>query len=301
MAHVGEKSRLGPAGLLSCRQGVFEGLILGHGPAGLRVDIRKTGAHLADPVAVPLLRSADPREPDHLIALPALPADHIAEGDDPLVLQPLPDIVRLDELQKVVEIGLRDILPGIGRHGFQITEVVPRLEPVIDAGMSLVADALILFQIQIIDAPVVRSQCGDQAGLALPAPDRVEQLLLQGQALFLLLLQGPLLRLLRLGIQGLGDIDTEPQRAEPSVYIRKLLLGRLKMPGETGRVRYVLKKDIGPIHSQGLPVVLHKMGSRHRVENIKIRESHDSIRRLLVGILGKGLAAGQIPAGLRIL
>ena len=69
----------------------------------------------------------------------------------------------------------------------------------------------------------------------------------------------------------------------------------------SGCVRHVLKEDIGSVHRDGDPVVPDEVVRRLGVENLGIRQADHALRRLFMGIVGKGLVAGQINPGFGIL
>ena len=158
MAHVGEEGRLGPVGLLRCRQGITESLIFGERLSCLLIHIGKAGAHIVNAVIVRVLRIRDSRKADHLIGFLPVAGNLIAVGDDGLFLQTLTDSVGLNELQEVFQIGLGHITVGVGRDRGEIGEVIPHPEAVLQIGMGLIADTPVLVQLQIIDTPVVGRQ-----------------------------------------------------------------------------------------------------------------------------------------------
>ena len=64
---------------------------------------------------------------------------------------------------------------------------------------------------------------------------------------------------------------------------------------------HILRVNIGLVHGQRYPVALHKMRRGGRMEDLRVRPSDDVLRAFHMRVIGEGLVAGQIDAGLRVL
>ena len=184
VTHVRQERGLGLVRLLGCRQGVAQCLLLADGLSRLAVNVRKAGADAVNIPASVVLRPAHRGEADHLIGLPAVAFYHVRIRDDSGVPQPLLHRRRLNELHKLFPVGFRDILLRVSLHRVEIREMLSRLESVRKVRVLLIADAVVLVQFNVVDAPVIRAQRGDQPALLFPLLLLLEQLILQGKPLF---------------------------------------------------------------------------------------------------------------------
>ena len=91
------------------------------------------------------------------------------------------------------------------------------------------------------------------------------------------------------------------QQARPAGSVGVFQLGGLELPLVPRGVRHVLKEDVGLAEGKGGFVVLHEMPGRLCVEDLRVRQTYDTLRCFLVGVFGKGLVAGQVYAGFRVL
>ena len=189
MAHVGQECGFCLAGLLRGRQRITESLLLLHGVAGIRIHIHEAGAHTVDLLRVLIARMVNAGKADGLITFFSVALHHISMRNDALPFQPFADGVRLDEAQKLLPILIFYILIGISRHSGEIGKMLPHLKARrVQIRVCLVANALILIQFQIINAPVVGSQSRDHLVLLFPMPFLLQQLFLQRKTVLQFLL-----------------------------------------------------------------------------------------------------------------
>ena len=97
------------------------------------------------------------------------------------------------------------------------------------------------------------------------------------------------------------DIRAHAQDAEAPVGVRIFQLGGLELTGVARRVRHILGENVGLVHGEGHPVVLHEGPGRFGVKDLLVREADHFVGMSLLGIGGKGLVAGQVDAGFRVL
>ena len=290
MAHVGEESGFRFIRLFRGFQCLTQCPGLGETFAGFRIHIGKAHADCVHQMIVPVFRVSHTGKTDHLVGLFPVMRNQIEEGDHTFLPQSLPDGIRLNKTLEVLPILGRDVLLPISGNDFFIIEGLSEAQPAFQLGIFLIADALVFIQLHVIDPAIIGGEGRDHLGV-------FQQLLLQGELFFQLLLAG-----LSLFIPGdFRNINTHAQGAEPARGVGKLQFGGLEISDDRAcRIRHVLKKDIGLIHLQRLPVVLHKVGCGLGIEDLKIRQADHTVRRIFMGILGKSLVAGQIFAGLRI-
>ena len=91
------------------------------------------------------------------------------------------------------------------------------------------------------------------------------------------------------------------QHAQPAVSVGIFDLGGLQLPLIARGVRHVLKEDIGRVHGQRHPVVLHKMRRRLGVEDLRVGQPRHAVGRGLVRVFRERLVAGQVHAGSGVL
>ena len=108
-----------------------------------------------------------------------MPVHHIPPGDDPPFQQLRFDIFYLDKAQELLTVFLLDVRVRVSGYGGDITEMVSHVKAIVDVAVRLIAHARVVVQIQIVDAPIVGGQGGDQAGLLLLLLLLGEQLLLE--------------------------------------------------------------------------------------------------------------------------
>jgi len=108
-------------------------------------------------VVVAILGVAHAGKADHLIGFPAVAVHQIAEGDHPIRPQALTHRLRLYEAEKNRTVRLGDIGLGIVCQAAQEGEMLAGMKAVVQLGMDLVADplVLVLVQLDIIDAVIV--------------------------------------------------------------------------------------------------------------------------------------------------
>ena len=167
--------------------------------------------------------------------------------------------------------------------------------------MRLIAHALVLVELEIVDAPVVGRERCDQLRLLLPALLLLDELLVQFQFFVEFLLLGPRFRLGGLGPAHLRDIDAHAKRTQPSRGICELELCRLQVSHVSGGVRHVFEEDVRLVHIYGLLVVLDEVVRRFLVEYLMVCQPYDPVRISLVSVLRKGLIAGEVLSGLGVL
>ena len=112
-----------------------------------------------------VFRVSDTGKTNFFPGVPVMTVHQIPEGDDPLFQKSGFYIFRLNKLQKLFQILLFDILLCIGCDRSKIPEAVTCFEAVLHIVVRLIAHALILVQIQVIDTPVVRGKCRDHSVL----------------------------------------------------------------------------------------------------------------------------------------
>ena len=119
-------------------------------------------------MVVPVFRVADAGNAHHFIGFFAVTVHHVPVGNDTLFLQSFPDRVRLDKTHELLPVLICNIFVGIGGDGSHIGKMFSHLEAVFHIGVGLVTDPFVLVQFQIIHAPVIGRQGGDQLALLLP-------------------------------------------------------------------------------------------------------------------------------------
>ena len=203
----------------------------------------------------------------------------------------MPDIFRINEVHEAVPVGLCHIIHPVGSEEFTECDVLPDSGAVDYRIIRPVTDPFIRIQINIIYTTIIRGHGRDHLGLLVP-------LLLLGQQFFLepeFFLQFLLPGLRSLDPGHLRHIHAHAQGAEPAGFIGKFHLGGLQVPDSLAAgIRHILKEDVRFIHIDRLLVILNEMVCRILVKDIMVSQSDHALRRILVGILGKGLVAGQI-------
>ena len=191
VAHVGQEGRLGPVGCLRCGQGILERLPLRLGLPGFKIHVHKARARDMHQLILPVLRMAHAGKAHLLPGLPPMAVGQVSAGDHPPRLQPGLHVFRLNEAQEFFPVLFPDVFVGIGGDGREIVEPFSRPESVLQVLMRLIAYSVPVIQIDIIDAPVVRSQGGNHPGLFFLLLFLGQQLLLQAQPLLHFLLLHP--------------------------------------------------------------------------------------------------------------
>ena len=288
MAHVGQEGGLRPVRLLGCRKGLRQGFILFYGSADLGVRIREAGAYMVHSVSFRMLCVLHSGKTHGFVGSCSMPAHHISIGDDVTFPESFPDRLRPDEPKEFLPVLLRNILVRVSCDGCQIGEALPCLEArPVQIRMGAVADALIFLQFQIVDAPVIGGQGRDHSVLLLPLPVSLQQFFLQGQFLFQFLPADASFGLRLLCSGHISYIHAHAQKTQPSGTVREGQPRCLQVPGNTHRIRNILKEDIGFFHGSRLTVVLHEVLCRHGVEDLMIRQPYHFIRGFFMGIFCK--------------
>ena len=168
MAHVGEERGLRPVGLLRRGQRFAQNMVLLEGLPGFGIHIGKTQSNRVHLAVVPVLRMANAGKADHDIDCPALFVDLIAIRDHALLPQPFPDGVGIRKLQEIFAILIGHGIPRVRPDALHIGKVLADFEIPFLAGF-LIADPLVLVQMDEIDAPIIRTERCDQLVLQLAA------------------------------------------------------------------------------------------------------------------------------------
>ena len=104
---------------------------------------------------VPILGAPDPCHPDAFIEIDAVPAHHVEEGADPVVVQGVSDVFGAQERKEFLPILLRHVLIGIARQLVQVVKHLAWPQGVVDPRNRLIADAVVFVQVDIVEASIV--------------------------------------------------------------------------------------------------------------------------------------------------
>ena len=222
MAHVGKEEGFGPVCLVGGIQCLAEGLLLGHGLTHLGVDHREAEPDGMDPVVRPFGRMPHAGHPDHLVILPSGSSGEVAIGQDLLLFQSPADRLRIDKAQEAFPVILVDGILRIPGKALQVWEVHSFRRMFVVLRISAIADRVVLFQIDMVDRPIVRGQCRDHAVLLSAELFLLQKLFLQRKSLLQLLLLDTAGRLGTLPFHfnervfaGLGeDVHRNPQQRQ---------------------------------------------------------------------------------------
>ena len=120
---------------------------------------------------VPVLRMPYPRKTHGLIRILSVSVHHVGIRNHPAFCESFPDILRLNECQKFIQILCRYILLCIGGDCRKIGKLFPYLEArAAQVAVGLIADAPVPVKLQIVHAPVVGRKCGDHFRLLFALP-----------------------------------------------------------------------------------------------------------------------------------
>ena len=123
VAHVGEESRLGLAGLLCCRERIRKRLLLLEARARFGIDVGEARPDIVDDSVISVFGVADSSEAHRLVGLIAVDVDHVAIRDDVIVLKSLAYGFGLNEVQEFLAVLLQDVMVAVFGHGFEIVEL----------------------------------------------------------------------------------------------------------------------------------------------------------------------------------
>ena len=279
MAHVGKKGRLRPTGLLSSGQRRAQCFTLGQILSHLIIHIGKARADSVNNVVIPVLRMTHSGKLHHFIGFRSMHIDHVAERNDPLTLQSLPNGIGMNETDKICPVWLNDIVLRIFGERLQIVKAVTHMQASVNIRSGLVAYAFIFIKDDIVNRPVVRRESRDQFILLLPASLLFDQLVVKSQFLLEFLLLHPRFRLGYFRLAHCRHINTHAKCAKSAVGIGKLQFCRLEVPDHFScRVRNIFEEDIGLIHFQRFLVVFSEMLRCDRIKDLKVGQSHHTFR-----------------------
>ena len=221
MAHIGQKRCFGLVGLFRRGQRLRERLVLFHGVPHLRVDHGQPQPDGVHDMVVPVFRVPHAGHPDHLVVFLSAPLRQIAVGDDQVILQRLAHIIRINKLQESFPVSFRNSVMRVPGKALQVREVDTLRRLLRIRRVRPVAHRVVLVQVDVINAAVIRCQRGNHPVLLLPAALLFQKLFLQSKPVLQFLLFGPLAlrqlraRLFQLDPGGLLGLE-RPLRA-PSV------------------------------------------------------------------------------------
>ena len=101
--------------------------------------------------------------------------------------------------------------------------------------------------------------------------------------------------------EGIRYILGHTEDAQAAVGISILLLGGFDLTLITGSVRQLLEKDVGLVHGEGHPVILDQVLRQNGIKELLGGMAQDLLGGFLMSIFRKGLTAGEIDAGFRVL
>ena len=239
MTHIRKECRLGLTSFLRQTQRLRQRLIFGHGLAHFRIDLRKTEPDGMNHMVIAFLRTANTRHTDHFIVLMLPLLCQITVCDNGLRRQPLPDVVRVDKLQKAFPVDLRHIILRIPFDPLHIRKMYSRGRQTRIPRIISIAYAVIFIQVDIVYAAIIRCHRGDHSVCLILRAD-------------------------------IRHVRTNPQDTEPSVGIIELELCGLELPRGPICVQNVLKIDQWLVCGKGFPVHFNKMFRRDRIKDLPV-------------------------------
>ena len=114
---------------------------------------------------------------DHLVIFLSVTLRQVTVSYDQVILECFTHIVRIDEFQEALPVILRNVIVRIPGEALKIRKMDAFRCLIDSVGVSPVADSVILVQVDVIDAAVVRSECSYHFVLLLAALLLFEQLL----------------------------------------------------------------------------------------------------------------------------
>ena len=184
MAHVRKEGRLCLAGLFRRVQCFAQGLVLGHGIPHFGIDDGKPHSYRMYHVVLAVFRVMHPSHADHFVVFLAVPAGQVAVGDQLFVLERLADVRGLDELQESFAVFFRNAVVAVVPEPFQVGEMHSFGVLLVVFGVAAVTDGVILVEVHVIDAAVVRGHGGNHAVQLRPLFLAFQQLLFNLFVLF---------------------------------------------------------------------------------------------------------------------
>ena len=281
MTHVSQERGFRLACFLRGLQGFGEDLALGHGVAHFRV-------HVGD---------ADDDEMIVVLHAGGLHADVDGSAAGELAVGHDEGVFQAEGLhQRFAGHGLAEGFPVLGKdvcahfrdRVAEEMETAAYLRQRVSVLIPAVLDELLGVGVDIIHVGVVPGQGLGDMGVHEAG----------GNGFFVgLLIHGVLM----LDANQIRDILTHAKDAELTGGVRVFQLCGLELTGIAGGIRNILEENIGRRERKSDFVILDKMPGGFRIENLGIGEADDPFGRALVGIIGKGLVAGQIDAGFCVL
>ena len=114
-----------------------------------------------DLVIVAVFRVTFARHTDHLVVFFSISLRQIAVHDQCVIRQRLAHIVRIDKLKESLAVILRNRLLSILREVIKICEMLVLGRLLLIGRVGSVADGVVVVEIDVINAPVIRCQSGD--------------------------------------------------------------------------------------------------------------------------------------------